>query len=465
MARSALQSAHEHYAARFTDFVGKTGAGDPGWLTRLRERAMTFFTEQGFPTTRLEEWRYTNLNRLAKIPFELAGTDQCAPGREQIEALSHPLFACSLFVFLNGRYAPELSTPGSAASSLHVQNIAARRGEDTLAGRFAARGEDTLAPGSDLEAHLAGIADADTLKRHPFAALNTAFLDDGAIIAAPRGEAIASPIHLVFASSGGVVSHPRVSIAAEATSEVTVIQDHVSLDDEAGFTNAVTELRAGPDATVKLILFQRENATGFHLSNLRVHQERGSRVGVSTLTLGGGLVRNDLEAVLAGEGASCRLEALYLGGGAQHIDNHTTIDHALPHCESAQLYKGVLDGRSRGIFRGRVIVRPDAQKTSAEQSNPNLLISPKAEVDTKPQLEIYADDVRCSHGSTVGQLDEDAFFFLRSRGIGAAQARGMLTQGFANEITAHLPVPALGERVRELISGRLHTEGGSGGLS
>jgi len=445
MARSALQSAHEHYVARFADFAREAAERDPAWLTALRERAVASFGEQGFPTTRLEAWRYTNLKGLAKTPFELAHAGFESAAREQVEALSHPLFACSLFVFMNGRYAPELSTPGSAAGSLHVQSLAARLEADD-------RG---------LEARL---SDLDTLKRHPFAALNTAFLDDGAIITAPRGETIASPIHLVFISAGGVVSHPRVSIAAEATSEVTVIQDHVSLDDEAGFTNAVTDLHAGPDATVKLILFQRENEAGFHLSNLRVHQERGSRVSASTLTLGGGLVRNDLAALLAGEGASCRLEGLYLGGGKQHIDNHTTIDHAVPNCESAQLYKGVLDGAARGIFRGRVVVRPDAQKTSAEQSNPNLLISPKAEVDTKPQLEIYADDVRCNHGATIGQLDEEALFYLRSRSIGAAQARDILTQGFANEITAHLPVPALGARARELISARLHPEGNSEGL-
>ncbi|MBW2422101.1 MAG: Fe-S cluster assembly protein SufD [Deltaproteobacteria bacterium] len=457
MARPALETAHEHYVSRFANFAREAGARDPAWLRSLRERAMASFAEQGFPTTRLEEWRYTSLRGLAKIPFELGPEGhefELGPEghegtkRERVEALSHPLFACSLFVFVNGRHAPELSTPGSAASSLHVQSLAAQR-----------KAGDT-----DLEAKLAGFSGPDTLKQHPFAALNTAFLDDGAIITAPRGEAIASPIHLVFISAGGVISHPRVSIVAEATSEVTVIQDHVSLDDEAGFTNAVTELNAGPDATVKLILFQRENESGFHISNLRVRQERGSRVSASTLTLGGGLVRNDLEAVLAAEGASCRLEGLYLGGGTQHIDNHTTIDHALPHCESAQLYKGVLDGRSRGVFRGRVVVRPDAQKTFAEQSNPNLLISPKAEVNTKPQLEIHADDVRCSHGSTIGQLDEEADFYLRARGIGADQARDMLTQGFANEITAHLPVPALGERVRELISGRLHPEQGSGDL-
>jgi len=296
MARSALQSAHEHYVARFADFAREAAERDPAWLTRLRERAMASFAEQGFPTTRLEDWRHTNLNRLAKTPFELARAGFGSAAREQVEALSHPLFACSLFVFVNGRYAPELSTPSSAAGSLHVQSLAALLGKDARApGRSAAPGE---AGDCGLEARL---VDLDTLKRHPFAALNTAFLDDGAVITAPRGEAIASPIHLVFVSAGGVVSHPRVSITAEARSEVTVIQDHVSMDDEAGFTNAVTDLRAGPDSSVKLILFQRENEAGFHLSNLRVRQERGSRVSTSTLTLGGGLVRNDLEVLLVEE--------------------------------------------------------------------------------------------------------------------------------------------------------------------
>ena len=229
----------------------------------------------------------------------------------------------------------------------------------------------------------------------------------------------------------------------------------MQLGDSGSVTNAVTEVRVGANASVDLVLLQREGNESQLFTSTQVRQERGSRFASHALTIGGALVRNDLAATLEGEGAECSLRGLFVGEGTRHVDNHTLVDHAVPHCNSAELYKGILDDQSRGVFRGRVLVRKDAQKTAALQSNPNLLLSDKAEIDTKPQLEIYADDVRCNHGSAIGCLDNEALFYLRARGIGEREARKLLTQGFAFEITGALPKPELSEAVRSLLFGEL----------
>jgi Fe-S cluster assembly protein SufD len=247
------------------------------------------------------------------------------------------------------------------------------------------------------------------------------------------------------------VTHPRVVVIAEAGSEITVVQDHVSVGAAAGFTNAVTEVHVGAGARVRFVLLQREDDAHLHVSNLQVRQDRDSLFSAHTLSLGGRLVRNDAGVLLADRGAECRLDGLFVGGGDAVIDNHTEVDHAHPRCDSHELYKGVLGGSARGVFRGRVIVRPDAQKTNATQSNRNLLLGAKAEIDTKPQLEIYADDVKCSHGSTIGRLDETALFYLRSRGIGEERARDLLTRAFALEVLERLPTPALREGLDDAV--------------
>ncbi len=294
-------------------------------------------------------------------------------------------------------------------------------------------------------------------KQHSLAALNEAYGEDGAVLFVPRGADLHQPVHLAFVSTGSrpAASHPRVLVVAGEGSRATVIQDHVSIDGGVHFTNAVTELSVGANASLRHVLLQREEPGTFHVSNLGARVERSGRLSTHTLTLGGRLVRNDLAVLLADEGAECGLDGLFLGTDDQLVDNHTLVDHAMPHGTSRELYKGILGGRSRGVFRGRVVVRPDAQKTAATQSNPNLLLADGAEVDTKPQLEIHADDVKCSHGSTIGQLDPDALFYLRSRGIGHRQALDLLTRGFAAEILERLEVPALGDAVGELLLARL----------
>ena len=440
---SALDSARDHYLAACERFDAARGA-EPSWLGSLRHEAIAAFAEQGFPSTKLEEWRYTSLKSLADVHFELAGGrgDGAAGSvsQEDVESLALPLFACSLFVFVDGHFDPELSATPALGGNLHVESLA-RLGRE--------------AP-ERIEPYLGRLACG---KGHPFAALNTAFIDDGAAILVPPGAVRENPVHVVFVTTetdAASVCHPRVLISAGVNSQVTVIQDHVSIGDAPAFSNAVTEVHAQQGASVRLVLIQRESDATFHLSNLQARVERDARFSAHTITLGGRLVRNDAGVVLADEGADCTLNGLFLGSGRALLDNHTLVDHAMPHGTSRELYKGILGDHSKGGFRGRVIVRPDAQKTNAYQSNPNLLIGDGAEINTKPQLEIYADDVKCGHGSSIGSLDGDALFYLRSRGIGESRARDLLTQAFGAEILEALPVPALAEELAGELLDRIH---------
>jgi Fe-S cluster assembly protein SufD len=441
---SALESARDRFLAQQERFAAARGA-EPGWLAGLRAQACEHFREQGLPQPRQEEWRYTSLAAFARAAFEAPAAGRAAVARADLEAAAAPVFACSLHVFVDGHYDPRLSALG-ARSEVHVESLAG-----------------LLAAGRSAEAARLGRL-ADT-KAQPFAALNTAFLGDAAVLRAPRGAQAAEPLHVVFVSSGGAAPrarHPRVLVVAEAGSRVQLIQDFVSLGEDAAFTNSVTEVFAEPDAQVELVLLQREGTGVFHFANVAASLERGARFSSHALTLGGRLVRNDLAVTLAGEGAEVTLGALYVAGGEQVVDHHTLVDHAAPHGTSRQLYKGVLGGAARGVFRGRVVVRPGAQKTDARQSNPNLLLSDAAEVDSKPQLEIHADDVRCSHGSSIGQLQEDALFYLRARGIAEEDARRLVTRGFAHEILAGLPIPALRDGLDAALDAALAAAGRAG---
>jgi len=427
----------DHYLSLHERFAGAAG-DDPPWITRLRGDAIGAFRDLGFPTTRLEKWRYTNVRPIASVPFELPGTDAADVSREALEPLAVPIFACSLFVFVDGRFAPKLSAPPALAGDVRIESLAGLRAEDP----------------ERLERFLGRIVEP---KQHPFAALNTAFLDDGAVLIVPPEVRLERPVHVVFLSSGetAAICHPRVLVVAGANSRVNLVQDHVSLASAQGFTNAVTEVFVEPGAAVEMVLLQREDERQFHTSNLGVRLERDARFTSHTVTLGGAIVRNDLEVTFAGEGADCTANGLFVGDDRQLIDNHSLIDHATPLGTSSELYKGILTGAAKGVFRGRVIVRPDAQHTNARQSNPNLLLSDSAEINTKPQLEIHADDVKCSHGSAVGRLDEDALFYLRTRGIGEERAREMLSRGFASEVTRAISIEALREEIDRLVAEKL----------
>ncbi|MCI0420515.1 MAG: Fe-S cluster assembly protein SufD, partial [Acidobacteria bacterium] len=307
-----------------------------------------------------------------------------------------------------------------------------------------------------VQPHLARYAG---VSKEPFAALNTAFTADGAFIYLPKDSVVEEPIHLLFLSTGErnrpLVSHPRILVLAEANSQARILESYASLGEGVYFTNAVTEVVAGENAFIDHYKLQRESLEAFHISTVQVQLGRSANVSTQSISLGGALTRNHVNTVLDGEGGEATLNGFYLVNGRQHVDNHTCIDHAKPHCNSHELYKGILDGKARGVFNGRIIVRPDAQKTDSKQTNKNLILSEEALVNTNPQLEIYADDVKCTHGATIGQLDADSIFYLRSRGIDLESARHLLTYAFAGDFIHRLKIEPLRIALEKSLFARL----------
>jgi Fe-S cluster assembly protein SufD len=428
-----------NYLEAFHAF-GAGGARQPAWLRALRERAFARFCEAGFPTTRHEDWRFTNVSAIAQTPFHLA-RDARRSGAiygDTLEACRIPGAACQL-VFLNGRFAPELSDLGSLPPGVRAGSLAEAIAQD----------------GESLEAHLGHYVNMD---RDAFCALNTAFIEDGAYVYLPRRTVLEAPICFLFISLPGddpEMTNPRNLIVAEDATEASVVEDYVSLGSGVFFSNAVTELVAGEDAVISHYLIEREDRQAFNVSTLRTQQARSANVSSHSVLLGGGLVRNNVHPVLGGEGGECLINGLFIGNGSQHMDNYMLVEHASPHCSSRQFYNGILDGHSHGVFHGRIIVHKDAQKTDAKQTNRNLLLSDDAQIDTKPQLEIYADDVKCTHGATIGQVEENALFYLRSRGIEEASARGLLLLAFANECLDRMKCPPVRDYLRDLVQGWL----------
>ncbi|BAU48138.1 FeS assembly protein SufD [Sulfurifustis variabilis] len=424
--------------SNYLDAIAAGRGSAPGhavpWVRALREHAAMQFEAQGFPTARDEAWKYTNVAPLVRQAYAPASGVADVP--TDVNQIVFPGLEAYRLVFVDGRYAPALSTPVSVAG--------------VEAGSLA----DALERRSDaLEPYLGRIA---SLERHPFAALNTAFLADGAWLRLAAGAVVERPIHLVFLATGGqVLALPHNLIVLEEGAQATVIEHYFALSDGRYFTNALTETSLEKDARLEHYRVQQEGGQAYHIGGVHVQQRRASRFVAHAIDLGGLLVRNDLRAVLAAEHAECALNGLYVLDGRQHVDNHTLIDHAKPHGTSSEYYKGVLDGRSRAVFNGRVIVQPDAQHTDARQMNNNLLLSEDAEVDTKPELEIYADDVKCSHGATVGQLDADALFYLRSRAIEESAARDLLTYAFANDILSRFRLQPIRHELERKLTARL----------
>ena len=406
-----------NYLDAFSAFRARTER-QPAWLRDLRERAFVRFCEVGFPTIKDEDWRFTNLNALAQTPFELPRYvhEFTASFVASLAPFRIPGAACQL-VFVNGRFAPDLSDSGSLAQGVQVGSLAQAIAEDSQA----------------LETHLGHYLN---IQRDAFCALNTAFLEDGAFVYLPRRTVLEAPISLLFISIPGdapQMTHPRNLIVAEDETEAGVVEDYISFGSGVFFSNAVTELVAGENAVISHHLVEREDWQAFNISTLRTQQARGANVSSHSVLLGGGLVRNNVHPVLAGQGGECLINGLFIGNDRQHMDNYMLVEHASPHCSSRQFYNGILDGHSHGVFHGRIIVHKDAQKTDAKQTNRNLLLSDDAQIDTKPQLEIYADDVKCTHGATIGQVEENALFYMRTRGIDEASARRLLLLAFANE--------------------------------
>jgi len=426
----------DSYRSTFEAFEKAAAAGAPSWLRSLRQEGIARFGELGFPSTKLEDWKYTNVAPLAKIAFRPVWAYHTNGLRtEMIERSTLSTGPGPRLVIVDGHYVPELSALQPLPPGVEVGGLAA-----AIASHPAI-----------VEAHLGRCARRD---ENGFVALNTAFVTDGAFVRIPPGTVLCEPIHLIFVSSARrepTVTYPRSLIVAEDGAQATIVETYVGLGGTAHFTNAVTELVAGPHTVLEHCTIELEHAAAFHVATLESRQDRASSLTAHGFSLGGGLVRHDINTRLEGEGAECVLNGLFMAGAQAHVDNHTTIDHAQPHCTSLELYKGILADQATGVFDGRIRVRPGAQHTNARQTSNNLLLSDDAQINTKPQLEIYADDVKCFHGSTIGQLDADALFYLRARGIGVDAARRLLTYGFASEMVNRVKIAALREQLEQRV--------------
>jgi Fe-S cluster assembly protein SufD len=407
---------------------------EPEAVRALRARGLERFSERGFPRPHEEEWRFTNVAPVARTRFARppAGFDAAATARALAPAR---LAACHEVVFVDGRHVPELSGPGGSPPGVVVRSLAR------------ARGSEWDAFGAELGRR------ADIVTR-PFAALSTALFEDGAVVEIARGATVETPIHLIFWNGGHpspTAVFPRVLVLARENARATVVESYRGPERGVALVCPVTELVAEAGAVVDHYKLQRESLDAFHLALFHLEAGRGANVSSQTFSLGAAIARHDVQAVLAGEGAEVTLNGLYLVRGRQLADFHMRVDHARAHTTSHELFKGVLDERSRGVFNGRIHVHPQAQKTDAKQTSRNLLLSGEALVNANPQLEIFANDVRCTHGSTVGQLDEQAVFYLRSRGIGPEAARSLLTYAFAADVVERTRVEPLRRELQEFL--------------
>lgn len=438
---ATVTTPRDRYLSAFEALERKGALKHPSWLVPVRRSAMAHFAEAGFPTTRDENWRYTNLAPLAAMPFREAGVrapDELPAGT--LERLASGGTDWPRLVFVDGRYSLRHSSPQRLAGGALLSTLAEAIKED----------------GALIERHLARHA---TWDGNVFAALSAAFVEDGVFLHVPADQSLPAPIELTFvATTPGVLAQPRILVVADPGSRVTVIERYVGLTDEAYFTNAVSEIVAGPGAAVDHYVVQEQGPGAFHVATVHASLEPDSTVSTCGVTLGGRLARTTLALEFHGEGARGALLGLYALDGSQHADHHVTVDHAVPRCTSRQLYKGVLDGSARAVFNGRILVRPDAQKTDANQTNKHLLLSDAVEVDSKPQLEIFADDVKCTHGAAEGQLGPEALFYLQSRGLGETAARALLTHGFTREVIDRIAVEPLRAYVDRTLMARLGTK-------
>jgi Fe-S cluster assembly protein SufD len=413
---------HASFVSAFEAFKTHPSFGS-GATARAREAAYQRFEERGLPTTRDEDWRFTNVAPVAQTKFVHAG-----PTLVPSDAIAPYLIdGLHTVVVINGRLSTSLSSPKSTS------------GVDF-------RSESIEKVGNRLP-------------ESAFADLNIAFHEETIALEIPARTVVEQALHVLFvtvASHDAPIVAPRLVIRAGENSECTVIESYASLGAHASLTTAITEIELAANAVVDHVKIQRESAAAFHIANTAVRLDRSSTFASRSLTFGGRITRNDISAVLDGDGGECTLNGLYVAGGESLVDNHTTIDHAKPNCPSHEVYKGILSGRAKAVFNGRIIVELDAQKTNAKQTNKALLLSDDAQINTKPQLEIFADDVKCTHGAAIGQLDEDAMFYLRARGIGETEARAMLIHAFAGQVLDEIKNDAVRASVQKVLDDALH---------
>ncbi len=429
------------YLSRFKDFENGLNGESVKPIHKLRKEAIENFSHLNFPTLHDEDWRYTNITPLLKYNFKppdgLSDLDE-----KKIKKYLQNKFSANLLVFVNGHFVKKLSKTKNPPDGVIIGNIASEIKNSSPI----------------INEHFSKYA---SYKEHIFTALSTAFTKDGAFIYVPDGKIVEEPIHIMFITDSkgeNVLSQPRNLFVAGKNSQVSIIEHYTSLGDDVYFTNVVTEIAAEQDSIVDHIKLQEESINSFHISRIEIDQERGSNFTSHSFSFGGGLARNDIQSRFNDQGSECTLNGLYLLKGRQLYDSHTMIDHAKPYCNSHEHYKGILDDESRGVFNGKVLVRPDAQKTNAFQENNNIILSNDALVNTKPQLEIFADDVKCSHGATVGQLDMDSLFYLKSRGIGEEKARSILIHAFASDIVKSIKIETVKNYLENILENTFNKE-------
>lgn len=426
------------FSAAF-DELEQAGAFSSGasWFSGIRKAAMERFIQLGLPTTRQEDWRFTSVAPLAKKSFSVASAD-ASPDLSATGYETLLTFAPIRAVFVNGHFSAELSDLSGLPAGVTVGSL-------------------KRAMEADAAPVIEYLGKVTKDEQHPFVALNTALFQDGAYIHVPDNLVVETPLQVIYlaaSAAGASMCHPRNLIVAGQHSQVTIIESYAGNDDDVYFTNSVTEVVVAQDAVVDHYRYQQESTSAFHFSTLEIDQARTSNFSTQAVTFGGGLVRNDIGFTLGGEGCLSTMNGMYQLRGQQHVDNHTRIDHAHPNCESHEYYKGILAEQARGVFNGKIMVRQIAQKTNAKQTNRNLLLSPTALINTNPQLEIFADDVKCTHGATIGQLDETQLYYLRARGIPVDEARRILTYAFANDVIERIKVEPLRNELERIVLSR-----------
>jgi Fe-S cluster assembly protein SufD len=423
------------YISNFGEFEKRLNGGKESTIHEKRKEALSNFSRLDFPSIKDEEWKYTSIGPLLKYNF-VPSYEKKNISKDFINSLLFDQLEHSLIVFVNGRFSSENNNLLNLPDGVVVGSIS----------------EELKNNNQIVFKHLGKYAGH---QNHIFTALSTAFTQDGAFIYIPAGIIVEDPIHIIFITTSDdekLITQPRNLFVAEKNSQITIIEHYVSSEESIYFTNAVTEIVAQENAVVDHIKLQEESKKSFHIARMEVDQERSSNFSSHLISTGADLSRNEFNSRLNDEGCECTLNGLYMIDGTQLFDAHTLMDHAKPHCNSHEHYKGILDDKSRGVFNGKVIVRNDAQKTNAFQENNNILLSDEALVNTKPQLEIFADDVKCSHGATIGQMDEDAKFYLKSRGIGEEASNAILLHAFASDVVTSIKIESVRNYIEKLIT-------------
>lgn len=435
-----VHAAAEPYIKAFQAFTENGAQRAPGWLRERRNGAIERFAELGFPNTRQEAWRFTDVKPIVQTTFALAETPDVSGAAKAMVRSLLPQPGGPVAVFVNGSFVESLSTTAGLPAGVELGGL-----------------DDTIASGSELaKRHLGQYADPD---QNPFTALNTAFMKDGAFVHVPADTVMDQPLHLLFLAvpdpNRTLLWHPRNLVIADRGARVSLIERYVTVAPGNYWTNAVTEVVGSENTRIETYRVQHEADGAYHTASTHSHQARDSQYTMVNFAFGSRLSRQDIKAVLDGEGAECVLDGLSILRDRQHVDFHTTLEHAKPHCNSWEFFNGVFDDRARGVFTGRIIVRPGAQRTDSKQTNNNLLLSERARADSQPQLEIYADDVKCTHGATLGPIDDKQLFYLQSRGLDREAARSLLTYGFCAEVLSAVKLDRLRAQLDRLVRERL----------